>query len=80
MSQNFNNMVERIRSCYSETKQELNEAAQSVAPSGLIQKYEDFIDYLVSQYNSAFLIPSTQVWFYCMYYAGRLTFLLYSIT
>ena len=56
MRENFNDIIERIRNYYTERKQELYRAAQSVAPSGLIQKYDDFVEYLWEQYGSKFCV------------------------
>ena len=45
-------VMENIRSCYENRKQELYRAAQSIAPSGIVEKYEDLVEYLRTQYRS----------------------------
>ena len=45
-------VMENIRSCYENRKQELYRVAQSIAPSGIVEKYEDLVEYLRTQYRS----------------------------
>ena len=45
-------VMETIRSCYENRKQELYRAAGSIAPSRVILKYEDLVEYQWTQYIS----------------------------